>query len=93
MDTSKSVALKYAGNAPKIVAKAQGALADKLIDIAKKNNISIFVDSDLAEILFPLKIGSEIPDNLFYAVVKVFAYCYEINNELKQKIDRMIENK
>ena len=84
----KAVALGYTGrDVPKILAIARGRLVEKLLDIAEKNNVTIYRDSDLAEVLSTLDIGSEIPENLFQAVAAVLAYCYRVNLKFKEKIE------
>ncbi len=84
----KAVALGYEGEgAPSVVAAAKGMLAEKLLAIARSHNVPVYEDADLAEVLSALKAGDEIPENLFRAVAEVFAYCYGINERLKQKLD------
>ena len=51
----KGVALKYTGEIPKIIAIARGNLLEKLLELAKQNNITILKDPDLAEILSKLR--------------------------------------
>jgi flagellar biosynthesis protein len=82
----KGVAIEYSGDIPRIIAAARGMLLEKLLEIAEHNNITVYRDRDLAEVLFRLPVGTEIPDNLFTAVAKVLAYCYHINNEFKTKV-------
>jgi flagellar biosynthesis protein len=89
----KAVALRYNGSAPKIIAQARGKLLEKMLYIAEKNSIPVYQDSDLAEMLFKLPAGSEIPEKLFRAVAEVFAFCYRVNESFKNKLDSgFIEN-
>jgi len=83
----KAVALEYSDDIPRIIAIAKGILFDKLIEIAEKNKITIYFDPDLTEVLSALKIGAEIPENLYRAVTQVLAYCYRMNEEFRSKID------
>jgi flagellar biosynthesis protein len=83
------VALEYSGEIPKILATARGALFDRLIQIAREHNITIYKDSDLAGVLSQLPVGIEIPETLFKAVSEVLAYCYRINSDFKTKLDNM----
>ncbi|WP_444998166.1 EscU/YscU/HrcU family type III secretion system export apparatus switch protein [Aliikangiella sp. IMCC44359] len=74
---SKAAALKYDGkNAPKLVAKGQGQLAQKIIETAKKNDIHIHNDPILLEVLARLELGDEIPHSLYLAVAKIIAFAY-----------------
>ncbi len=86
----KGVAIGYSEEkrVPEILAQARGMLLEKLLLIARENDITIYKDSDLTEALSTLKVGSEIPENMFKAIAEVLAYCYNINEKFKKKIDR-----
>lgn len=83
----KGIALRYDERAPEILISAQGELADALLKLAKKHKIPIYKDEDLAELLSVLPEYSFLPEELFKAVSEVFAFCYRINKEFKQKVD------
>ena len=71
MDKSpKAVALKYDGKkdwAPKVIAKGRGEIAEKIVAIAKANNIPLYEDKNLAQILEALDLETEIPPELYRA--------------------------
>ena len=80
----KAVALKYdrkKQDAPKITAKGQGRVAEKIIELAKKNNIPIKDDPDLIEVLSSLEINEEIPSEIYVAVAELLAFVYSMNAE------------
>jgi len=84
MDNKKAAALKYdmkSYNAPKMVARGEKFMAEKIIDIAKKNNIPIKEDKDMIEILSKLEINQEIPPELYKAVAEIFRFIYNISRE------------
>ena len=83
----KSVAIEYRRDAPRIIAKAKGLLAKKMLQIAEEKNISIYRDIDLTGLLFELDAGDSIPEDLFSAVAAVMAYCYEVNLDFRDKIN------
>ena len=83
----KGIALMYDGDAPFVLSVAENYLFDKMLEIAKKNNIPIYEDKNLAELLSRLPAGTAVPEDLFKAVAKVFAFCYEMNERFKNKID------
>lgn len=90
MKKKKAVALGYEGNeAPSVIASARGALAEKLLEIARSHDIPIYENADLAEVLSGLHVGDEIPEGLFRAVAEVFAYCYRINDRLRRRLDAL----
>jgi flagellar biosynthesis protein len=81
-----AVALEYSDDLPVIISSAKGYLAEKLIDIAKLHNITIYKDNDMAEILSKFDTGTEIPENLFLAMAEILAYCYKVNSKFRNKL-------
>ena len=90
---NKGIALIYEGDVPQILAKAEGILLNKMLEIANKYNILIVQDEETMEVLEKLPIGSEIPEELYIAVSKILAYCYNVNSDFRRKIiDRFKNN-
>lgn len=82
----KAVALQYdrlVDTAPKIKAKGQGLVAEKIIELAIKHNIPIKDDPDLVEILSKLDIDEEIPPEIYVAVAELLAFVYSANSKKK----------
>ena len=82
----KAVALKYipkSDSAPTVVAKGTGNVAEKILAIAKENNIYIQKDPDLLEILCRLDLHEEIPPELYIVVAELLAFVYSLNREEK----------
>ncbi|MDR2561513.1 MAG: EscU/YscU/HrcU family type III secretion system export apparatus switch protein [Holophagales bacterium] len=65
--------------APKLVAKGQGKLAERILELAKEHGIPIHQDSNLTAALAPLDVDTVIPPNLFQAVAIVLAGLYRAN--------------
>ena len=79
---NKAVALKYepkADNAPKVLAKGKGKVAEKIIDIARKHNIYIHNDPDLIEVLSQLDLNDEIPSEIYVVVAELLAFVYSLS--------------
>jgi len=60
----KAVALKYERGrdaAPKITAKGRGAVADKILALAREHGIPIEKDTTLMEALYRLDLNEQIP--------------------------------
>ena len=73
----KAVALKYDENknaAPVIVASGMGYLAEKIVEVANDNGVPVYEDNSLATVLTQLNLGSEIPEELYQAIVDIYAY-------------------
>jgi len=83
MDKSpKAVALKYDGKkdkAPRVVAKGRGAIAEKIIDIAKEHHVPLYEDKNLIQILEALDLETEVPPELYRAVAEVLVFIYRLN--------------
>ena len=86
MDKSpKAVALKYDGKkdwAPKVIAKGRGEIAEKIVAIAKANNIPLYEDKNLAQILEALDLETEIPPELYRAMAEMLAFIYQLNGKI-----------
>lgn len=74
---SQAAALKYDGvNAPQLVAKGYGEIAERIIKEAKKHDVHIHNDPLLLSVLSHLELGDEIPKELYLAVAKIIAFAY-----------------
>ena len=83
--SSKAVALKYDKSndrAPRVTAKGQGEIAKKIINIAQENNIAIYEDNNLIQVLEALEVETEIPPALYRAVAEVLAFVYRLNKSI-----------
>jgi len=84
----KAVAIKYElDSAPKIVAKGDGEIADKIIEIAEEHGVVLYQDSDLVKLLSKIDVDSEIPSNLYQAVAVVLSFVFQLNGKDKDIID------
>lgn len=73
----KAVALKYderQSAAPVVVASGMGHLAEKMVEIANETGVPVYEDNSLATVLSQLNLGTEIPEELYKAVVDIYAY-------------------
>ena len=81
--THYAVALSYKGGmgAPKVVAKGQGAIAQRIKEIAAEHAVPTMEAPPLARALYKhAAIDSEIPSALYNAVAEVLAYIYQLSN-------------
>lgn len=73
----KAVALSYDGDeksAPVVVASGMGHMAEKIVETAMENGVPIYEDNSLATVLTQLRLGSEIPTELYQAIVEIYLY-------------------
>ncbi len=91
MEGKKGIAVGYSPGepAPEILAVARGLLAERMLVIARENDITIYKDSDLAEVLSNMAPGDCIPESLFSALSEILAYCYRINEKFRDKMDKI----
>jgi flagellar biosynthesis protein len=66
-------------DAPKVIAKGQGKVAEKIIEIAKEHHLHIHNDPDLIEVLSQLDINEEIPPDLYIVIAELLAFVYSLN--------------
>ena len=75
-----AVALRYEkgdNSAPQVVASGRGAVAKKILELAEDSGVPLHNDSDMAEILSDVEVGSDIPAEMYDAVAKVLAFLME----------------
>ncbi len=82
---NKAAALKYRSGtdgAPSIVAKGRGAVADKIIALARQHGVPIREDRNMVEVLSTLDLYEEIPPELYKAVAEILAFIYKTSGKL-----------
>ncbi len=83
--THVAVALKYETkkmNAPKVVAKGKGYIAERIKELAKENKVTIVENKPIAWSLYEeVEIGEEIPAELYKAVAEILAYVYRLKGQ------------
>lgn len=84
----KAVALQYrreADQAPRVVAKGEGPIAEKIRKIAENNDIPVRRDDALVELLAQIEIDREIPSELYATVAELLSWIYRANNALAKE--------
>lgn len=83
--TAKAVALQYGEDeiAPIIVASGMGYMAEKIVETAQEHGVPIYEDDSLATILTQLKLGQEIPEELYSAIVEIYVYFLNFDGDKK----------
>ncbi|MHB8829995.1 MAG: EscU/YscU/HrcU family type III secretion system export apparatus switch protein [Syntrophales bacterium] len=81
---TEAAALKYDSKkdvAPRVTAKGKGNIAEKIIELAKKNDIPIKSDPALVQLLSKVDIEEQIPLELYRAVAEILAFVYSMNEK------------
>ncbi|MGI5920868.1 MAG: EscU/YscU/HrcU family type III secretion system export apparatus switch protein [Syntrophomonadaceae bacterium] len=83
----KAVALRYnpqTENAPVVVAKGKGYLAERIEEIARENGVALKEDRQLADYLMALDLYAEIPPQLYAVVAEILAFIYGMDRKYPQ---------
>ncbi|MFW6228558.1 MAG: EscU/YscU/HrcU family type III secretion system export apparatus switch protein [Alkalispirochaeta sp.] len=90
MDKPVAVALRYDDSlpAPFVTAGGTGALAEKMIEIARRHGVPVQTAPELADRLILLRPHEIIPEELYPPVAQIFAFLMQIEENLKRKNDR-----
>ncbi len=78
------MALKYEPdeqNAPCIVASGTGHIAQKIIQVAIENGVSIYHDESASTLLSKLDVGEEIPPELYQIVANIYITLLDVAEE------------
>jgi len=85
-----AVSLKYdrsRDQAPRVTAKGQGLMAEKIIDLAHQHNIPIKEDPDLVQILSQVDVQAEIPPSVYHMVAELLAWVYRLNSDYQRQME------
>jgi flagellar biosynthesis protein len=79
-----AVALQYAehSEAPKVVAKGQGLIAQAIIARAREAGIYVHESPELVGLLMQVDLDQHIPPQLYVAVAEVLAWVYRLERRL-----------
>ena len=80
-----ALALKYPSKsrAPLIVAKGKDKIAQKMLEIARENNVPVVEDEIAANVLSVEEIGQCLPEETWPLLAKIFAYIQEMEKNGK----------
>ncbi|MDR2909113.1 MAG: EscU/YscU/HrcU family type III secretion system export apparatus switch protein [Oscillospiraceae bacterium] len=85
----KVAALKYnsdENSAPIVVAAGSGYVAQKIVEIADECGITVYHDDSAATLLASLKMGQEIPPELYQMVVDVYVAVMKAAENTKPRL-------
>lgn len=86
-----AVALKYqleTDTVPKVTAKGEGLIAERIIELARENQVPIKEDPDLVQVLSQVDINKEIPPTVYKVVAELLAFVYKLNNKYQNFPDK-----
>jgi flagellar biosynthesis protein len=72
-------ALRYdrpADRAPKLVARGEGHVAEKILALAREHGIPVHEDRELVDVLSTLDLEADIPVEVYQVVAEILAFLY-----------------
>jgi len=84
-----AVAMKYdvaQDRAPRIVAKGKGAVAERIMELARQSGVPVHEDPELIEALAKLDVQQEIPAELYQVMAEVLTFIYRANKKRAAQI-------
>ena len=87
-----AVSLRYdnrANKSPVVTAKGRGLIAEKIISLAKENDVPIKEDPDLVHLLSQVDLNREIPASLYQVVAELLSFVYRLNSDYSSKTKKV----
>lgn len=84
----RAAALRYdpdVDRAPRLVARGDGHLADRILAVAREHGIPVHEDRALVDLLARLDLEAEIPTDLYRVVAEIIAFVFRVQNEARTR--------
>ncbi len=81
---NSAIALRYdptADNAPRVVAKGYGHIADAIIETAKENDLYVHESKELVGLLMQVDLDQHIPPELYLVIAELLAWLYALESD------------
>ena len=81
---NSAIALRYdptADNAPRVVAKGYGHVADAIITTAKEHNLYVHESKELVGLLMQVDLDQHIPPELYLVIAELLAWLYALESD------------
>lgn len=83
----KAVAMRYkpdgGDDAPVVVAKGRGNVAENILKLAKDHHIPVQEDPSLVEVLSQIDLNRQIPPELYQVAAEVLAFVYQADQKAR----------
>jgi len=79
-----AIAIQYdkeADSAPKVVAKGLRVKAEQILAIAKEAGVPVMRNVPLANALYRIEVGDEVPEELYDAVAEILNFVYSLRDQ------------
>ncbi len=72
--------------APKVLAAGLGETAKRILELARREHISIHQNTSLANLLARVPKGSDIPENAYRLIAELLVFLYATDKHLAEKL-------
>ena len=76
-----ALSLGTAGQAPTVVAKGYGAVAEAIVQRARESGLYVHASSELVKLLMHVDLDSRIPPNLYVAVAEMLTWMHRLETD------------
>lgn len=82
--TEQAVALQYDSpqELPRVTAVGHDWIAEKIIEIAKENNVPVYQDETLSEMLSKITVGQSVPEESAALIAEVISFLYHADQNI-----------
>ena len=85
LKTAVALAYTQSDAAPRVVAKGNGLIAEKIISRAREHGVYVHESPELVSLLMQIDLDQRIPSQLYVVVAELLAWIYRL--ESGQKVD------
>lgn len=86
--TAVAVAYDPDDQAPRVVAKGYGTLAETIIQTAQENGLYVHESPELVNLLMQVDLDAHIPPKLYIAIAELLAWLYALEGEDQNDIKK-----
>jgi len=86
----RAVALVYNGertDAPRVVAKGYGNLADRIIELASQEGVFVHDSPELVTLLMQVDLDARIPESLYQVIAELLVWIGQIDHAIAANTD------
>lgn len=76
-----ALSLGTTGQAPTVVAKGYGAVAEQIVQRARDSGLYVHASSELVKLLMHVDLDSRIPPNLYVAVAEMLTWVHGLETD------------
>ena len=86
----RAVALAYSGertDAPRVVAKGYGNLADRIIELANQEGVFVHESPELVALLMKVDLDARITESLYQVIAELLVWIWQIDRSIASSAD------